>query len=256
MATETLYATSLVSGAVSTPGNALGAPDGVFTTDVDNVSWTARFAMGNPVGNTANGNHTITVRVRKETGNGTPTINAIRIYTSAGLLWENATGWSVTSTTGQTITAYSASGLSGTDLSSVEVEIVTTGVGGSGSNRTCVQLDAITWSGDFTTEVLVKNVNVGQASTADSPQSMTVARARSVAVGQAAVVGSALSMTAQLRRYVPVGLAAGAAEEALIVTPSQSGGPQNVNVLQALESDSVPAGQHTRRKSRTLGLAR
>lgn len=163
MATETLYATALTAGTVSTSNNALGAPNGTFTTDVDNVSWTARFAMGNPVGNTANGTHTITLRVRKETGNGTPSVTSIRLFagtTDLGLITSGSTN--VTSTTGADVAApFADTILDGYDLSTIEVEIVTAGVGGSGSNRTCVQLDGITWSGDFTT---ASTPNTGSAS--------------------------------------------------------------------------------------------
>lgn len=51
MTTSSLYATSLVAGTIGTSANALGAPDGVFTTDIDNTNWDARFAMEDiPVG--------------------------------------------------------------------------------------------------------------------------------------------------------------------------------------------------------------
>lgn len=152
MATETLHATALTSGAVATSTNALGAPNGTWTTDVDQVSWTARFALGNPVGNQANGTHTITLRVRKETGTGTPSVTSVDLYVAGALLGNIKGGVLVTSTTGQDIACTFADTLiDGIDLSTLEVQITTLGVGGSGSARTCVQLDGITWSGDFTT---------------------------------------------------------------------------------------------------------
>lgn len=154
MTTETLYATSLTSGAVATSGNALGAVNGVFTTDTGNVSWTARFALGDPSGTQANGTHTITLRVRKEsTQSGAPTVTSITLYAGGVSLGAIGAGnWSVTSGTGQDVSAtFAASLLSGRALSGIDVEIVVTGAGGSPSARTTVQLDAITWSGDFTT---------------------------------------------------------------------------------------------------------
>lgn len=196
MATETLYATSLTSGTVATSSNALGAPNGTWTTDVDNVSWTARFAMGNPVGNTANGTHTITLRVRKETGNGTPSVTSIRLFAGAtdlGLITSGSTN--VTSTTGADVAATFADTLiDGFDLSTIEVEIVTAGVGGSGSNRTCVQLDGITWSGDFTT---ASTPNTGSASGAVSWSGATTgARASSGATsGSLTYAGTATGAT-------------------------------------------------------------
>lgn len=151
MATENLYATSLTSGAVATSANALGAPDGTFTTDVDNSSWTARFALGNPTNPTPTGSHTITLRVRKETGTGTPAVTSCRLYAGAtdlGLISSGSTN--VTSTTGVDVTyTFSSSLLSGVDLSTIDVEIVTTASGGSPSARSCIQLDGITWSGNF-----------------------------------------------------------------------------------------------------------
>lgn len=154
MATETLYVTSLTSGSVTSSSNVQGAPNGTWTSDTGATSWTARFAMGNPVGNQANGTHTITVRARKEAGqSGTPSITSINLYALGVLLGSiGASPWNITSTTGQDIAAAFANTLlSGVNLSNVEVEVVTTAAGGSPSARCSVQIDAITWSGDFTT---------------------------------------------------------------------------------------------------------
>lgn len=167
MATETLYVTSVPTpGALVTSANAVGAPNGVFTENVDNTPWTATFDLGNPVGNQANGTHTITLRVRKETGTGTPTVATITLYAGATSLGAIGAGnWSVTSTTGEDVAAtFAASLLSGYDLSTVAVEVATTAVGGGGTARTAVQLDAITWSGDFTT---VSNFTTTAALTGD-----------------------------------------------------------------------------------------
>lgn len=159
MATETLYVNGLASGSVSSPANVNGAPDGVFTTDVDNVSWTARFGMGNPVGNQANGNHLVRLRVRKETGTGTPTITAVRIYDDGVLRVTRTINLGVTSTTGQDvdITLTEEEVRMVTNLAEFQVELSVTGVGGSGGARTTVQLDSIMWQGDFTTAILATN---------------------------------------------------------------------------------------------------
>lgn len=152
MATETLYATSLVSGAIGTPANALGAQNGVFTTDADNTSWTARFAMGNPVGTQANGSHSFAVRVRKETGTNNPTVTNFIVYAGGAQIFAEATVSSITTTVGVTLTyVVPAANFAGVDLSTVEVEISASASGGGPSARSTVQLDSITWSGDFTT---------------------------------------------------------------------------------------------------------
>ena len=152
MAAETLYATSLVSGAIGTPANALGAQNGVFTTDVDNTSWTARFAMGNPVGTQANNTQSFAVRVRKEAGTGNPTVTNFVVYAGGVQVYAEATVSTITTTVGVTLTyIVPAENLAGVDLSTVEVEISAVNSGGSPSARSTVQLDSITWSGDFTT---------------------------------------------------------------------------------------------------------
>lgn len=153
MPTETLYATSLTAGAVSSSGNALGAPNGTWTTDTGNTNWTARFAMGNPVGNPATGTHTISIQTRKEPGqSGTPVLSAINLYSGTFLLGQiNGNSYNITSTTGTPISAtFDASTLlSGISLASIEVEVVTVGAGGSPSVRASVQIDSITWTGNF-----------------------------------------------------------------------------------------------------------
>ena len=45
--TETLYATAVTGPAGA--ANATGAPDGTFTTDAGNISWTAQCEMGDPL---------------------------------------------------------------------------------------------------------------------------------------------------------------------------------------------------------------
>jgi hypothetical protein len=155
MAIQSLYATALVSGAIGTSANALGAPNGTFTTDADNTSWVARFAMGNPSEAQASGSdHTFTLRVRKEAGTGTPTVTSFAVYSGTTQLYVLTTAISVTSTTGQDV-VYSVpiANLAGVDLSTIDVEVAGTTSGGGPSARSTVQLDAITWTGDFTTPV-------------------------------------------------------------------------------------------------------
>lgn len=152
MTTETLYATSLVSGAIGTPTNALGVQDGVFTTDADNTSWTARFAMGDPIGSQANGAHMFSLRVRKEAGAGNPTVTAFAVYAGGSQIYAEATITTITTTVGVTVSyTVPAESLAGVNLGTIEVEVGATATGGNPSTRSTVQLDSITWTGDFTT---------------------------------------------------------------------------------------------------------
>lgn len=151
MTTQTLYADSLTSGTVSTPANAYGAPDGTFTTDTTNTSWTARFSMGNPTNAQANGNHTFTLRVRKISSTANPLINSVAIYEGTTLRVTKYLSSVVGNTTGQDIiaTLLESEIRTVTDLSQLQVQVATSGAG-SGQSRTCVQLDSISWYGDFT----------------------------------------------------------------------------------------------------------
>lgn len=183
MAVETLYASSLASGAVSGSANALGSTAGTWTTDTGNVSWTARFAMDNPTGAQANGTHTFLVRARKEAGqSGNPTVDAINVYQGGALLGNVlASAVSVTSGTGQDVSGtLAATGI--TSPASIEVEVVTTAAGGNPSTRSAVQIDYVRWSGDFSTPL---NISVGRSPEIDSAQTLTVRQGKRVLVGLA-----------------------------------------------------------------------
>lgn len=170
MAVETLYATSHLSGTVTTPANALGAPDATWTTDTGATNWTSRFAMGDPTGSLANGTHTITVRARKISGQtGTPVINSIALYengTSFATITSGSTN--ITTTSQDVAPTFDSSILAGRDLTNIEVEIVTTSAGGSPGARTPVQIDSITWSGDFTALNIISGVESVAISVADT----------------------------------------------------------------------------------------
>jgi hypothetical protein len=157
VATETLYATSLTSGTVSSSGNALGAPNATWTSDTGTTSWTARFAIGDPTGGTANGSHTVTVAARKVSGqSGTPVLNSVALYDASGTLIATRTlSTNVTSTSGQNVVAtFTESEVrSVANLADLQVQIATTAAGGNPSTRTPVQIESVVWSGDFTASV-------------------------------------------------------------------------------------------------------
>lgn len=143
MAIETLHAVNYIAGTVSSPNNALDAPDGIFTTDTGNTDWTGRWGMGVPPGNLS-GTQNIIVRYRKDSaGGGTPSLsiflyeNGIQvrgIVASTDALSEDTT----------TVTG-AFSSIEITDIQNVEIEIVAVGNGG-GPNGRSIQVDAITWA--------------------------------------------------------------------------------------------------------------
>jgi len=154
MSTETLYATSIVSGSVAgdTSGAWAGAPDGAFTNQATTGgAWTADFAMGDPTNTQANGTHTVTLRVRKiASQSGTPSVSSVNLYQAGALVATiSSASVSVTSGTGQDVAVTFAASLI-TSTVGVEFQVVTAAAGGSGSAKTPVQIDGITWSGDFT----------------------------------------------------------------------------------------------------------
>jgi hypothetical protein len=142
MATEILYADSHITGNVSSPNNALNAPDGTFTTDSGNTSWTSRWSMGNPSA-VVGGTQTITVTYRKDAaGGGTPTIT-VNLYENGSLIRNIIATTDVLSEVSSTLQGTFES----TEISNeqnVEIEIVVSGNGG-GPNGRGAQVDAIRW---------------------------------------------------------------------------------------------------------------
>jgi hypothetical protein len=151
MPTANLYATALASGSVSTSGNALGAPDGVFTTDTGNTSWTARFTMDSvPAGAFVDGTQTVKVRVRRDSDSGSdPSVTAVRLFVSGSLV-ANLLSSSVvpSSTTPQDITVTFTAAQAGNG-DAVSIEVVTSGGSGGTTVRRSVQMDAITWEASY-----------------------------------------------------------------------------------------------------------
>ena len=142
MATETLYLASGVSGNAATPDNAIGASDGVWTTNGGNDDWTHRWRFsGFPSGPVEfESALALGVLARKSaSGGGDPEISAVRLYQDGAQIaeWTNVT--SPDANGGWREHSLSTSALSG--LGDVDVEIVTSGRGG-GPNQRTVQIDA------------------------------------------------------------------------------------------------------------------
>lgn len=150
MAIENLYATSHITGSFTTPANAVGSATGTWAGALNtNTSATSRWAMGDPVDPLTTGaTQTIRVVARKGSNTGTPTI-AINLWENGALVSTILAATNVTSTTGQTLTATFASAAI-TNRANVEIEIVMTAVGGSGSARNSAQVDTILWEANTT----------------------------------------------------------------------------------------------------------
>lgn len=141
---ETLYATSHISGSASTPANATGAPNGVATTDSGNVSWTSRWAIGDPSGNLS-GTQSITVRAREAGGSSSGAKITVTLYENGASVTTLVS--SETLTGGTAFTDYGPYTFDGSLISNsanVEIEISAATSGGGPSNRRTAQIDSIT----------------------------------------------------------------------------------------------------------------
>lgn len=142
MATETVYATSvLTNSGLDSPTNALGAPDGVYTTDGGNSPWSARFAIGDPSGALAAGaTHNVSLYFRKSAdGGGNPGFTVE--------LWENGTlvkqiaAATLTTNSAVIPTSFTTADLSG-DGTGIEILVGST-AGGELVNVRSLQMDAV-----------------------------------------------------------------------------------------------------------------
>jgi hypothetical protein len=141
MATAILYAISHVEGNVTTPNAALGAPDGVFTGNIDAEDWTSRWRLDLPPDGQVDVAQSLTVTCRKQTGSGTPELEAI-LYVNDALVGSLGTV-TVTSATGQDDVF--TMNLTARDGDNVSIELVCTAVGGNPNTRASVQIDSIRW---------------------------------------------------------------------------------------------------------------
>ena len=149
----TLYFVSHVTGNVSTPNNALGAPDGVFTTDANTqTNWTSRWRLDTVAGsNQPNGTQSITLRMRKGSNSGNPTVSSVTLYqggVSLGALTLTSGSTTISSTTGQDL-VYEFSGSLLAGMVDVDIEIATAGAGGTPGQRNAASIDAGTWAAAY-----------------------------------------------------------------------------------------------------------
>jgi hypothetical protein len=162
MATANWYFVSHVTGTVSTPNNALGAPNGVYTTDANTATnWTSRWRLDTAgPGFSATGTQSITLRMRKGSNSGNPTVSSVSLYQGGSLigaltLFSGST--TISSTAGQDL-VYQFDGSILAGIETVDIEIATTGAGGGPAVRNAASIDSGTWAANYS--VLSKNQSV------------------------------------------------------------------------------------------------
>ncbi len=157
MAAGLQYLTASVSGAVSTPANALGAPDGTFTTDSGNTNWNHTWSFDTfPTPSVIQSDLTITVRHRRDLANGNdPAINFVQVFQSGSQIHQS--GNSIPALDGSaTDFQFTVPKASLLDLTALSVVIDTTGGGGSPAVRRAIQVDSVTLS--YTYELITGTV--------------------------------------------------------------------------------------------------
>lgn len=142
MGAEIVYADAQVSGSITTPANALGSTAGTWAgTPNQNINTTDVWSMANPTLPDLSANtQTITVRARKGSNTGTPTLQ-VNVYEGATLRQSGVTT-NITSTTGQDV-AVTFDGTAFTSANDLRVETVIVGTGGNAATRNSVEIDYI-----------------------------------------------------------------------------------------------------------------
>lgn len=146
---STLYAASVKTAGAANAANAVGAPDGIYTTDTGGTSWTSSWFMQPFSGGTLIGTQNLKLRVKVDANNANPpTVSTVSLYTPDAVQHVLGSNFTVSGTTGSDISIDFDGGiLDGvTDFSQLYIEVVTTGSSGSPKSRESVQLDSITWT--------------------------------------------------------------------------------------------------------------
>jgi hypothetical protein len=162
----TRYFASSVSGNVTTPANALGAPNATYTADGNTAnSWTHTWRL-ETVAPSSNWTYydgmPITVRFNKGTNSGNPTFSTIRALqggSAVGTLNTASTSVTTSASGGQDHTFTIQPSWLAT-ATAVDIEITTTAVGGGPAVRNGVQIDAATWVAQY---FLTRNDPIGNS---------------------------------------------------------------------------------------------
>jgi len=196
MTTATLYFVSSVSGNVSTPDNALGAADGVFTTDANaTVSWTHRWRLGTVSSAAPTGTQSLTLVMRKGTNTGNPTVSSVTLYqggASLGALTLFSGSTTIDSTTGQEL-VYQFDGSLLADMVDVDIEIATAGTGGAPANKNAASIDAGVWAANYD---IVLNYQSGDLSSTGLSEATSVSGATVNSVSESTGAATAMLIAA------------------------------------------------------------
>lgn len=141
---ETVYFGSSITGGVSSPNNALGAPDGVFTTDTGNTDWTHEWEFESMGGDfDLIGTQSVSMVFRKDSsGGGNPTVTGAYVRKNGSTIGANRiASTDITSPASQIITFDFNENISSAGLA---LQITTSGTGGPPADRRAVQLDGVT----------------------------------------------------------------------------------------------------------------
>ncbi len=138
MATSWLTGVGLVVGA-SSPENAIGPNDGVYTDDVDDTSWVSGWTLDLPVG-AINGDGEITVYAAKSnTGDPSFTVN---LYNEAPAVIWTSDSQSITDPEMTFVIPVPLSAISDPNFESLTLYFTTSAAGGNPQQRSSVWLDA------------------------------------------------------------------------------------------------------------------
>ncbi len=125
------------------------SPDGLWLNATDDGTDTVcRVSFASPSANlqTGAGLQTFRTWLRKSASGGTDPTVAIELYESGSLVASLSTGTSITSESGQTVSAtWDASSLAGISGANVELRIVGSRSGGSPAGRRTVEVGAVAW---------------------------------------------------------------------------------------------------------------
>lgn len=145
MATAFLFAVSSTSGNVTLPDRALGTPDLTYTGDGNTGNnWTARWRMGTrPEAIIVTGLQSVRLYVASGSNSGGGTIDAVNIYQGGALITTASPTAIYVNAPQEVVVTFDGSLLNTEEL--VDIELVTTGDGGSPNARDAVALDAIRW---------------------------------------------------------------------------------------------------------------
>lgn len=145
-AEETLYATSnIANNGCTTPDNANGAPNSVYTANTGGSTWDARWAIGNP-SNALSGLQNGTIHWKKDASGGNDPTGTLELWENGSLVSTLLSAITLGDATFTSAFSFNASAISNRD--NIELRVAATASGGSPAARRTIQVDgfAITFN--------------------------------------------------------------------------------------------------------------